>query len=427
MSTFESFPYREIPGDGSCFASSSWAPRRVVAFRNGIADVRCAGQHETGIRASKHSGLDRGQRRRRALVSDQCLARSAPATDRDTAAASKGRQAASQSDRRRDPDQRRGRCGRRPVVDARGLAVCDLCPPEECLRSSRPTASSTCSARRTCARQPIEVDTGIRAGTARRLAVRHRDYAVRGARQGRMVSGGQEFTPPASDGAGDTLGLRIADKATGKHFYFLAACAAVTEELKSRLARRAAGVLRWHGVARRRIDRGRAWQQDRPRHGPYRDVGRTRARSKALPASISAGRCSCISTIPTRRCCTIPPSARWPSARAGKFPPTERRSRFERDDVDRDDRLFARHAARRCNSAEELEATLRQIGAMRYHNLHPFHRLLHGGKLNKGQVQAWALNRYFYQSTIPIKDAVVISRFPRPRHPAGMAAPDRGP
>src|SRR5271168_3562181 len=62
-------------------------------------------------------------------------------------------------------------------------------------------------------------------------------------------------------------------------------------------------------------------------------------------------------------------------------------------------------------SAEELEAALRQIGATRYHNLHPFHRLLHGGKLNKGQVQAWALNRYYYQSTIPIKDAVVISRF----------------
>src|SRR6202000_3073723 len=63
------------------------------------------------------------------------------------------------------------------------------------------------------------------------------------------------------------------------------------------------------------------------------------------------------------------------------------------------------------NSADELEAALRHIGATRYHSLHPFHRLLHGGKLNKGQVQAWALNRYYYQSTIPIKDAVVISRF----------------
>jgi len=63
------------------------------------------------------------------------------------------------------------------------------------------------------------------------------------------------------------------------------------------------------------------------------------------------------------------------------------------------------------NNAEDLEAALRQIGAERYHNHHPFHKLLHGGQLNTGQVQAWALNRYYYQSTIPLKDAVVISRF----------------
>ena len=42
--------------------------------------------------------------------------------------------------------------------------------------------------------------------------------------------------PAGSDGAGDTLGLRIRDKATGKFFYFLAACADVTDDLKSRLA-----------------------------------------------------------------------------------------------------------------------------------------------------------------------------------------------
>ena len=62
-------------------------------------------------------------------------------------------------------------------------------------------------------------------------------------------------------------------------------------------------------------------------------------------------------------------------------------------------------------TAAQLEDALRHIGATRYHSLHPFHKLLHGGKLNKGQVQAWALNRYYYQSTIPLKDAVVISRF----------------
>lgn len=63
------------------------------------------------------------------------------------------------------------------------------------------------------------------------------------------------------------------------------------------------------------------------------------------------------------------------------------------------------------DTPEQLEEQLRFIGATRYHSLHPFHALLHGGKLNRGQVQAWALNRYYYQSTIPIKDAVVISRF----------------
>ena len=41
--------------------------------------------------------------------------------------------------------------------------------------------------------------------------------------------------PAGSEGAGDTLGLRIADRATGRLLYFLAACAGVTDELKSRL------------------------------------------------------------------------------------------------------------------------------------------------------------------------------------------------
>ena len=52
----------------------------------------------------------------------------------------------------------------------------------------------------------------------------------------------------------------------------------------------------------------------------------------------------------------------------------------------------------------------RAIGPERYHDLHPFHGLLHDGKLNKGQVQAWALNRYVYQAAIPRKDASLIGR-----------------
>jgi pyrroloquinoline-quinone synthase len=61
-------------------------------------------------------------------------------------------------------------------------------------------------------------------------------------------------------------------------------------------------------------------------------------------------------------------------------------------------------------SSEEFEAALRAVGAERYHNLHPFHKLLHGGHATKAQMQAWALNRYVYQAAIPRKDAALMSR-----------------
>lgn len=61
-------------------------------------------------------------------------------------------------------------------------------------------------------------------------------------------------------------------------------------------------------------------------------------------------------------------------------------------------------------SVADFEAAIRAVGPERYHDLHPFHHMLHGGKLNKGQVQAWALNRYCYQAAVPRKDAAFISR-----------------
>jgi pyrroloquinoline-quinone synthase len=69
-----------------------------------------------------------------------------------------------------------------------------------------------------------------------------------------------------------------------------------------------------------------------------------------------------------------------------------------------------RHALPEPLNPEALEAALRAIGPERYHDLHPFHDLLHGGNLDKGQVQAWALNRYVYQAAIPRKDASLIGR-----------------
>ena len=65
-------------------------------------------------------------------------------------------------------------------------------------------------------------------------------------------------------------------------------------------------------------------------------------------------------------------------------------------------------------SAAGLEQALRRIGEERYHHRHPFHHLLNAGRLTRGQVQAWALNRYYYQSVIPQKDAAILSRMPDP-------------
>jgi pyrroloquinoline-quinone synthase len=66
-------------------------------------------------------------------------------------------------------------------------------------------------------------------------------------------------------------------------------------------------------------------------------------------------------------------------------------------------------------SVDELRARLREVGEQHYHHRHPFHLLMHQGKLSKGQMQAWALNRYYYQSRIPIKDAIVLSRSDDPQ------------
>jgi pyrroloquinoline-quinone synthase len=69
-----------------------------------------------------------------------------------------------------------------------------------------------------------------------------------------------------------------------------------------------------------------------------------------------------------------------------------------------------KESAERLLSFDELRAQLRAVGEERYHHKHPFHLLMHDGRLSREQLQAWALNRYYYQSTIPIKDAIILSR-----------------
>ncbi len=65
-------------------------------------------------------------------------------------------------------------------------------------------------------------------------------------------------------------------------------------------------------------------------------------------------------------------------------------------------------------SQQQFEARLRQIGAERYHDRHPFHARLHGGDCTPDQVRAWVINRYYYQHSIPIKDAAFMSRVEDP-------------
>ena len=67
-------------------------------------------------------------------------------------------------------------------------------------------------------------------------------------------------------------------------------------------------------------------------------------------------------------------------------------------------------AAKNGLTAAALEALLREVGAARYHNRHPLHHKMVSGTLSKGQLQAWALNRYCYQAVIPRKDAMILAR-----------------
>jgi pyrroloquinoline-quinone synthase len=65
-----------------------------------------------------------------------------------------------------------------------------------------------------------------------------------------------------------------------------------------------------------------------------------------------------------------------------------------------------------CRAA--FEARLRAIGAERYHDKHPFHHRLHSGGCTPDQVRAWVINRFYYQSRIPMKDAAFMSRVEDP-------------
>ena len=53
---------------------------------------------------------------------------------------------------------------------------------------------------------------------------------------------------------------------------------------------------------------------------------------------------------------------------------------------------------------------LRREGESRYHDRHRYHVRMHEGSLTRVQLQQWVLNRYYYQTRIPIKDALIVSK-----------------
>jgi pyrroloquinoline-quinone synthase len=60
--------------------------------------------------------------------------------------------------------------------------------------------------------------------------------------------------------------------------------------------------------------------------------------------------------------------------------------------------------------ADAFVARLRAEGERRYHDRHPYHLLMHAGRLTPQQLREWVRNRYYYQTRIPLKDALILAK-----------------
>jgi pyrroloquinoline-quinone synthase len=59
-------------------------------------------------------------------------------------------------------------------------------------------------------------------------------------------------------------------------------------------------------------------------------------------------------------------------------------------------------------SRTEFEQRLRDKGRF-YHIHHPYHVMMNTGKATREQIQGWVANRFYYQTSIPIKDAAILA------------------
>ncbi len=191
----------------------------------------------------------------------------------------------------------------------------------------------------------------------------------------------------------DTIGLEVSDPATGASFFHIPCCAAVDRMLAERL--RGARLVLFDGTLYRDDEMIQQGLSEKSGH-----------RMGHISISGPDGAIAALDDLGIARRIFVHINNSNPVLNEGS---AERRAT-------RTSRLggrFRRHGDATVSAgmgAAELEAAIRAVGAERYHDKHPFHHLLHGGKLQRGQVQAWALNRYCYQAAIPRKDAALLSR-----------------
>ena len=187
-----SFQAVRFPGDGSCFASSSWAPRQVAAFRNGIADAMCAGNlgpSSPELQSTQASiAISADGEHWFMINASPDLRQQLIATPQLHPRAGELRHTPISG---RDPDQRRNRCGRRACCRCARARPFTIYAHRKVLAILKTNSIFNVLSEKNVRRQAIEVDRAFEPALPDGAALRHRDRAVRGTRQERVVSGRQ--------------------------------------------------------------------------------------------------------------------------------------------------------------------------------------------------------------------------------------------
>lgn len=61
-----------------------------------------------------------------------------------------------------------------------------------------------------------------------------------------------------------------------------------------------------------------------------------------------------------------------------------------------------------------FESEVRELAQSRYHDRHSFNVRMHRGELSPAELRTWVANRFHYQRSIPVKDALILAKLPEP-------------